>query len=401
MMFSRYLGLSHRLMQTTLAPTGMAAPAALHECDYALELASSYFSRADILAIWHQMLEKAESPELVYQSPQFFSYLNEKETSGEKCELFIARRRIDQKIVGFVPVRTADYTLHFGLGSRSLCRRSFRVCQVLGSVPLLDAAQKGLTAFVFQQLLAHYPDCKALHLQSVPEAYWRELTGVERLSSHVAGGWRACHTQPLPESVDAYLKKFSAKKRYNLLRQARLLEEAAGRLQVVRIEEAAQVASLLEALRALSPGHAALRDTDGTRHRVMARHGMLLSYVIRCGDENVAVVYGTRSSTVWHVYNIVFQQQYRHVSPGSTALHLAVQDVLASEALKLIDFGYGTPNADFRSTHLLTMRGRIFLYRPYSPTVLLFKLHALWDKTSEALVCRVKQLQKWFAARKQ
>jgi hypothetical protein len=44
-------------------------------------------------------------------------------------------------------------------------------------------------------------------------------------------GWRDCHTVPLPADVDTYLQKLSAKKRYNLSRQVRLLAKEAGEVK--------------------------------------------------------------------------------------------------------------------------------------------------------------------------
>jgi len=401
-MFTRNLEITNELAPAV--PVSLLVPARTarrHEA-YELNVATAYCDRPDILDAWHRMLDKATSPEKMYQSPQFFNYLIDMDhKKSANYELFVVRRSVDYQIVGFIPVRTLECALDFRLGPKTLFKRTMRACQILGSVPLLEPAEEGLSEFVMHQLLKRYAHCEALYLQAVPEEDGAALGGIAGVASYVLNGWRACHTQPLPEGVDAYLQKFSSKKRYNLSRQIRQLADAAGKVQVLRIDEPAQVPAMLDAMATLNPASAATRDAEQGRLEGLARHGLLLSYVIRCGDEDVAVVYGSRSSSVWHVYKITCQQKYMHLSLGTSAIHLALQDVLANCTLTDVDFGYGTPNAEFRSTHVLKSRGLVLLHRPRSATALLLKAHGIYDGMNEALIRQVKRAQKWHAQRKQ
>jgi hypothetical protein len=369
---------------------------------YELNVATGYYDRPDILDAWHRMLAVATSPETLYQSPQFFSHLIDMYRGQDaNCELFVVRRSVDYAIVGFIPVRTIACGLEFRVGPVPLFKRTMRACQILGSVPLLDPAEEGLAEFVIQQLLERYAQCDVLYMQAVPEDAGAALGGIAGVSAYVMNGWRACHTQPLPDSVDGYLQKFSAKKRYNLSRQVRLLAEAAGAVQVLRIEQPGQVPAMLDALIATGACPGAERGAEQARLEGLARHGLLLSYVIRCGDEDVAVVYGSRSASVWHVYKIACLQKYLHLSVGTSAIHLAVQDVLAHFAFRDIDFGYGTPSAEFRSTHVLKTRGLVLLHRARSLTALSLKVHGIYDAMNDALIRQVKRAQKWHAQRRQ
>ncbi|NIA53030.1 GNAT family N-acetyltransferase [Massilia sp. TW-1] len=369
---------------------------------YELNVATAYYDRPDILDAWYRMLGEATGPETLYQSPQFFNYLVDMDSGQEASyELFVIRRRTDYAIVGFVPVRTLGCDLDFRFGSVSLFKRTMRTCQILGSVPLLDPTEQGLVEFVVAQLLARYANCDALYMQAVPEEIGVGLPRCAGVSTHVLNGWRPCHTQPLPDSVEAYLQKFNAKKRYNLSRQIRLLTEAAGPLQVRRIEQPGQVASLLDATIAITGSLSGARDAEQVRLKNLARHGLLLSYVIRCGDEDVAVVLGSRSSSVWHVHKIACKHKYLPLSVGMSAVHLAVMDVLANAPLQLIDYGYGTPNAEFRSTHVLRSRGHVLLHRTRSLSTLLLKVHGKCDALNEAMIRHTKAAKKWYAKRKQ
>jgi hypothetical protein len=369
---------------------------------YELNVATAYYDRPDILDAWHRMLATAASPEALYQSPQFFNHLIAMQQGKDaNYELFIVRRSIDYAIVGFVPVRTIECGLEFRVGPAPLFKRTMRACQILGSVPLLDQAEEGIVEFVMQQLLKRFAKCDVLYMQAVPEDTGAALDGIAGVSSYVLNGWRTCHTQPLPDGVDSYLQKFSSKKRYNLSRQVRLLTEAAGALQVMRIEQPEQVPALLDAMVAMDTSPDGERDAEQARLESLARQGLLLSYVIRCGDEDVAFVYGSHSASVWHVHKIICQQKYLHLSVGTSAIHLAVQDVLAHFAFKDIDFGYGTPNSEFRSTHVLKTRGLVLLHRARSGTALLLKAHGIYNAMNDALIRQVKRAQKWHAQRRQ
>ena len=402
-MFTRNLEISNEFAPSMSRDQLVRSRTARPQARYELNVATAYYDRPDILDAWHRMLDKAASPEKLYQSPQFFNYLIDldQEKKEANYELFVVRRSSDYQIVGFIPVRTIQCPLDFRFGPKTLFSRNMRACQVLGSVPLLEAAEEGLAEFVMQQLFKRYAKCEVLYLQAVPEEDGAAFGNVTGVASYVLNGWRACHTQPLPDGVDAYLQKFSSKKRYNLSRQVRQLGEAAGAVQLLRVDEPAQVPAMLDAMIALNPAAAAARDEEGARLEGLARRGLLLSYVLRCGEEDVAVVYGSRSATVWHIHKITCQQKYMHLSLGTSAIHLTLQDVLANFKFTDVDYGYGTPNAEFRSTHVLKTRGLVLLHRPRSAAALLLKAHGWYDAMNEALIRQVKRAQKWQAQRKQ
>jgi hypothetical protein len=151
---------------------------------------------------------------------------------------------------------------------------------------------------------------------------------------------------------------------------------------------------MLDAMVATDASRAAGRAGEQARLQSLARHGLLLSYVIRCGENDVAVVYGMRSASVWHVYKILCRQDYMHLSVGTSAIHLAVQDVLAHFTFDHIDFGYGTPHAEFRSTHVLETRGLVLLHRARSRTAWLLNVHGRYDALNGALIRQVKRFRK-------
>lgn len=230
--------------------------------------------------------------------------------------------------------------------------------------------------------------------QAVPAAQVAALGELTGLSAHVHSGMRDCHTVPPPENFDAYLQKFSSKKRYNLARQVRLLGTQAGEVQLCRIETPDQVAGLVEAMRAVMTPEQFTQLAHAVRFERLARQGLFHSYVIRCGVEDVAVVLGTRSFDVWHVHNIVALAKYQALSAGTSAVHLALQDVITHFSFADADFGYGSPNQEFRATHVLKSRGAVLLCRSRSATAALLGAHGLWQRSSDALIARVKDVQR-------
>jgi hypothetical protein len=78
------------------------------------------------------------------------------------------------------------------------------------------------------------------------------------------------------------------------------------------------------------------------------------------------------------------------LSVGTSIIHLALQDTIAHFNFIYADFGYGTPNQEFRSTHKLQRRGKLLLCQRNGLTSLLFRLHGIQDRMNESLIGRVK-----------
>lgn len=376
------------------APVSLARPPrAVRATErFVLETVTDWQERPDLLHAWRALLAASAGPAQVYQTPAFFDHVAEMAGGrGSAYELLVARRRGDDAIVGIVPVHALRRDLDFRFGPVSLFKLRLRTCQVLGSIPLLDPAEPGLGEFVMRRLLAR-DACRAVYMHDVPAHLGASWDGMRDVSAYVLNGWRACHTQPLPDTVDAYLHKFGAKKRYNLARQVRLLEQEAGAVEVLRVERPDQVAGMLEACAAIEPAHVAEHATRRTELEGLARHGLLLCYVIRCGGTGVAVVHGVRSTATWHVHRMATGRAWRHLSVGTSAMHLALQDLLAHSPIRDVDFHYGSPKHKSRSIQVTKTRGHVLLYRSRSLAGMLLKAHALYDGWNERLIGRVKSI---------
>jgi CelD/BcsL family acetyltransferase involved in cellulose biosynthesis len=335
---------------------------------------------------WRRLLTESRSPEKIYQTPEFFRFLVDSQTTAsDQFELFVVRHRVQDKIVGIVPVRISTVALDF-----SVATWQPRVVRLLGSVPLLpdDAA---LLHQLFAHLLRAFPECAAVSMQAFP----RELQGLpgadRRHQPFVMHGWRACHTIPLPADLPSYMGKMSAKKRYNLGRQYRLLEQATGPLTLVRIDRSAAVKDLVEGVLALAPDGDRAR-TAARDYRVLAANRLLLSYVLRSRDEVVAVIAGSRYGDTWHVHQIMYAPHYRRLSAGTVALHTALQDVITSFAFTTADLGFGTPRDRFASTHVLQARAHVLVGRRGAWSALLLGAFVRLDAVRTACAGKIKPL---------
>lgn len=346
---------------------------------------------------WNRMLADGRSPERLYQTPAFIQHLRETQVAENGWELVVVRRRSDAHVVGIIPVRNGKKEIHLRLGPLSLFKRNIQVVQVLGSVPLLQPDEEELFGFALKQLIDRKPDGQALLMQAIPMEMSGEFRGLKNLSHYLLRGWRDCHTAPLPLSVAEYLQKFSSKKRYNLSRQVRLLSKDAEEARLVRITEAAQIPALMEAVRALPSAQAQANRQNALES--LARNGLLLCYVLQRGSEVLAVIVGSRCREVWHVHNIHCSEKYTGLSVGTSITHLAMQDVIGHLALKRADFGYGSPNQEYRATHVLEKRGTILVCRTRSLFNVLFAAYVAFDSLNETLIERVKKIRKQYLQR--
>jgi hypothetical protein len=343
---------------------------------------------------WREMLANSRSSEKFYQSPEFFQFLTETAGAGSPdIELLVARRACDGAIAGVVPVRTGTVPVEFRLGTRALFTRKLRVVQLLGSTPMLGNDPRLMPALM-DHLLDRFPRHTVVSMQSLPQEFHDEYRGRQGLESYVINGWRECHTIELPPTFDEYLQRFSSKKRYNLARQVRLLAKEVGPVSVVRVDCPERIGEMYAAMGQVVPPSSYAHYVSEPKFQRLAANGLVLSYVIRCGEAPVAVVVATVSCGIWQLHNIFCDKKYLHLSLGTSAVHLALEDVITNHKLERADFGYGTPNQDFRSTHVLKTRGHLLVYRAFSLPSILLAAHRLYDPLHSALVKRVKQAKK-------
>lgn len=381
-----------------LVDTGVGA-SALH--DLVVEIATDRVHDATFQSIWRSLVAAGESPQKIYQTPELFEALRELYPE-DRIEVLSLVRLSEAAIVGVVPVRITRHGLHFNIGPLKLFSVSVKVVIVLGSCPAVppDAA---VMEYLSTRILSLFPSARALFMHALPRQsrHWssiEQFNGQRDLAACRIGPWRACHTMPLPPTFNSYMDQFSTKKRYNLNRQLRLLGEQAGALALVRIERPDQVDELMTALAGLTTAVKRAALVRNTACTSLARRSLLQCYVLRAGGEALAVIIGTRTREVLHIHNIFTIKQHAALSVGTTALQLVVRDAIDG-GLGCIDFGYGTPNSEFRSSHVKQDRATVLLFDRMTSISLLFYLHTVFVDATEALIGALKWARKKVARR--
>lgn len=335
------------------------------------------------IAEWQALLAQGHSCEKIYQSPEFFQYLMESHCQGaDRFELFLVEDDAGH-LLGIVPVRFSSISLHFKIGSMVLYTHRVPVIRLLGSLPLLGH-HDALRNTVICQLLDRFPGQAGVLMQAYPAREKNRLHGSPALKFFAIHGWRACHTIPLPCDFASYLQKISAKRRYNMAREIRLLQKELGTLCLTRIAGPADVPGLFACLDELSAasGGAHPNQIDYT---IFASNNIALSYTLRAGDDVVGAILGSRYGDTWHVHRIHFAQKYRYLSAGSVTMHLAIEDIMRHFTFTHIDFGFGTPKHPFASTHVVKERATILASRTRRLSNMVLTMFVACDQLHNAL----------------
>jgi CelD/BcsL family acetyltransferase involved in cellulose biosynthesis len=330
-----------------------------------------------LLERWQALLATSSSPERIYQTPAYFAYALASGMAG--AELFTVNESSSGRLVGIVPVLERAHSLDFSVGARQLASLAVPSVVVLGSVPLLPP-----DAVLWQQLcrflLARYPHCQAVSLTSLPAP--QLPPPVPATLRHVPHGWRDCHQVPLQADYAALLAQLGSKRRYNLKRQLRLLEEQRVKLALHAITQPAQLPTLSAALTALSDPHQRRQWLSDASLLSLAERGLLLCYVLKCAEQPAALILALTDGTVLHVNNILHDPALAQLSAGTAILFIAMEDA-CQRGLRALDFGYGSPAHSYQSTNVTQRRGHVLILRANLRNYLGSMAHRLWCASVE------------------
>jgi hypothetical protein len=326
------------------------------------------------MSAWTGLLAESTDMNVLYQSPEWFGYLEE-HLGGGRLAVALARGAGGQ-VAGVVPLRVAPYYLAFHVAGTTL--GGFRLTKL--SVPsgrLLIPECEALYDGLFVALHSALPECDMVGLDVVAEGsflrhYLQESKRLRDLYlPYPAEGVRRYHTVPLPGTFEEYLAKFNAKKRYNLRRQVRVLRDhGAGSLQLQGVDSPGQVNTLLDVATALWPGYVPdffcpVADRHGAyrRYTALAARGLLRSYLLRCGRDYVACALGVQHRDVWVVEATMYDKAFARFSPGAVLQLLAVQDLISRRPVRLINFGFGDPASGYAPTNVSIGAASFLLFR--------------------------------------
>jgi hypothetical protein len=309
----------------------------------------------EIESPWDELARKSPHPYAFFASPAWW-YYSRPAIECERSAIAIVESP-DGSIVAVVPARAGNQVLNYAVSSFAIAKARLRMVNIVGCEPVIPNDDRIFIDLILS-LLEDFEDCDGIHLEwvSFQGGCWTTMLhsrGLRRdVLVYVPAKVQGCHFINLPDSYDRYLAKFSAKRRYNLRRQIRLLREhGAGRLDCLRIEHDRDVPYLLEAGSRVAVqssvyrnrGWNVLENTTEMCQKLTecARRGVLRSYLLRCGDDVCAFIKGYQYNETYYVSFIGFDERFWEFSPGTTLHCMAVEDLCRDRRPKRINLGTG------------------------------------------------------------
>jgi CelD/BcsL family acetyltransferase involved in cellulose biosynthesis len=329
-------------------------------------------------ADWRSLLQGRDPVNAVHQTPAYIEHLAD---SGRSPEILVVRDG-DERVAGIVPVRRTGFVMSFSLRNRTLVRLRLRSLIVLGSEPMVVDDRRALDE-LFSFIADHYREAQVVEMYSVREdgAFWRYLTQSEviarRYGVYVVGGFRESFSVALPGSVDEYLKKMSKKRRYNLKRQERLLEEHLGApLELQPVLAEADLPVLIDALSSLGVSTGPDSKFTVDQYRSAARKGILRCFVLSCAGQTVGIATGIGSENAFFVHDLYFNKALAKFSPGTTLWQVLIRHLIEQGVFSRVGISPGSPAYRFDEVNQIEQKGRVLLYRRTLPNRLRFLAHS-------------------------
>jgi hypothetical protein len=330
----------------------------------------------EIQGYWISRVSRRNNLHVLYQTPAWFDHLHQT-APRSRVVLAVARDRAGD-LAGLAPLRITSYELGFHLLGKMLGKFSFLKLWLLGGPPLLPETAD-LYDSLFATLDAAFPECQAVGFGGIPEGgfLWRHLLQSAVVRRHflpyLVDGVRSLHTVPLPGTFDEYLAQFGHKRRYNLKRQVRVLQDhCGGGLRLERVDSEEGVPAFVEATAELGRTRAYVPETFFRHHdraavlrkfADAAARGLLRSYVLHCGPRAAGCIFGLQHEDVYHIHWILHSQELGRFSPGAVLLYLAVEDMIRHRPVRLVNFGFGEPAYKLESTNVCLSYGTLLLLR--------------------------------------
>jgi CelD/BcsL family acetyltransferase involved in cellulose biosynthesis len=357
--------------------------------DYSIHLSQDDWDSHEVLATWARLITECSYAGRLEKSPEFLAHLRSTYDSSQ-YHLVTIRDGVGS-IVGIVPLRVRHSGLWFQVKEHALQESQSRAVSILGGLPLLPA-DPVLHDRLFEALYEWFPSCDCIAMRGVPTAsfLWHQMHRSRFLKSrfilYPIEGIRGCHMVPLPESVQAYHSSLSAKRRYNLRRQARLLRgPCAGQLELRRFDSAHQVDDLVRIINGTRE-HRGLRTwgssvpltIDRAELESLAGRGLLLIYVLIGAGRPCAALMGRQYRGVYYLLATPRDRSLDRFSPGSTAFHLVIEDLISNTQIRRIDLGFGEPAHPYTSTNIVEPRASLLLMRKTLANRLRRETHVLF-----------------------
>ena len=358
---------------------------------YSICLSRDNWDSPEVRCAWVKLIGCASDAGRLGKSPEFVDHLRK---INDPSRFHLVTLRDDSgTICGVVPLCLSGSGLKFEVSGRVLAESRLRAVRILGSVPLLPADPVAHDLF-FAALQQEFSGCQAISMESVPTSsflwgYVRESKYLKaKFISYAMHGVRMCHVIPLPATVEAYFANFSAKRRYNVRRQTRILRDHfRGRLELRIVDSPHQIGDLCNALTPKGEfaglrcwGQSRTLTIDCREAESLAAKGLLLIYLLMGAGRPCAALVGLKYEGVYYVDSIPRDRSLDRFSPGSTAVNVAIEEMIRNASICRVDLGFGSPTYPHSATNATEPRARLLLFRKSLLNRLRRFTHATFEK---------------------
>ena len=321
-------------------------------CEFSIHLSRDNWDSPEVRYAWARLIAGCSDAKMLGKCPELIDHLR---STHDPSQFYLAMvRDTVGSIVGLVPLRVTRSGLRFEISGHVLAESRSRAVRILGSVPLLPADPVPHD-LLFATLDQAFAGCQVIAMPSVPtdSFLWHHVHESEFLKAkflrYAMHGVRGCHIIPLPATVESYLAKFSAKRRYNLKRQARILRDHfGGRLELRRFDSPHQIGDLVNLITPTGEfaglqrwGESKALTIDRREAESLAARGLILIYLLIGAGRPCAALTGLKYQGVYHLDGMPRDRSLDRFSPGSTAIHLAIEDLIRNTSIRRVDMGFG------------------------------------------------------------
>jgi CelD/BcsL family acetyltransferase involved in cellulose biosynthesis len=356
---------------------------------YIVTITNDDWDSPDVRHAWASLIAGGCDAELLGRCPEFIDHLR---STQDPSRLYLATvRDAVGSILGVVPLHVERSGLSFEISGHILAENRPSAVRILGGVPLLPADPVPHD-LLFAALDRGFADCQVIAMHSVPtdSFFWHYVRQSDLLKGkfirYAMHGVQRCHIIPLPTTVEAYQAKLSGKRRYNLRRQTRILRDYfGGRLELRRFDSPHQVNDLVNLITPTG-GFTGLKQCgaskaltiDRREAESLAARGLLLIYLLIGAGRPCAALMGLKYQDVYHLDGTPRDRGLDRFSPGSTAVHMAIEDLIRSTPIRRIDLGFGEPAYPHSSTNVTEPRAALLLLRRTMANRLLWGTHVMF-----------------------
>jgi CelD/BcsL family acetyltransferase involved in cellulose biosynthesis len=310
-----------------------------------------------IEAAWRRLASQNDHLTAMFQSPEHWAFHIARQPAHTYLLGVVYGE--GEEVVGVLPAIVKPFPLAMDAAGRHLGTLRVNCLQVFGG-PFLMPQEEDLYATVIRRIMDSRPDIDAVFLNYVrpDDPVWTFVTNAggairREWIVHFPEGARELHTIALAGNFDEYLRKFSGKTRSTLKRKLRQMKERSnGALELVRVDRGEQVEDFLRRSEAVSRHSWQFRQfgtqivttpVEAAAFKLLAKQGMLRSYLLRTGNDDCAFCIGWQYNGVFHYVRPAFDDRFADLSPGTILLYLMIEDLCKHEPVKRFNF-FQNPN---------------------------------------------------------